>query len=281
MSLVLSPVQLVGDLQDDASAVLAVRKLSFAYGERPILREVSFAAHPGDLIALLGPNGVGKSTLFRCVLGFLKGYEGSILVGGHDANSLSAREMARLVAYIPQSSAQIFDYTVMELVLMGVASQLKLFATPSKAQEEEALTVLRSLNIDHLAYRGCGQISGGEYQLALLARALMQKAKILIMDEPTANLDYGNQYRVMERIAGLAHRDFIVLLSAHDPNQVLQHANRVLIIKEGRLCADGSPQAVMTEQMLSSIYNIQVHRHNLQDNGHEYHICLPVGSKVE
>lgn len=258
---------------------LAVNDLSFSYGRHRILHDISFTAHPGDLIAVVGPNGVGKSTMFRCILGFLRHYEGSVLIDGRDAHTLTRKQLARRVAYIPQASDQVFDYTVLELVLMGMATQMHAFATPGAEEEERALGVLRELGIEHLAYRGCGQISGGEYQLVLLARTLVQQARILIMDEPTANLDYGNQYRVMERIAGLSRRDFIVLTSTHDPNQVLQHATRALVLDEGTVLADGRPQDVMTEQTLSRIYGIEVHRRTVRDDGRDVCVCIPAGLK--
>lgn len=256
---------------------LELRHLSFSYGEAPVLRDVSFSAGPGELIAVVGPNGVGKSTMFRCILGFLRDYEGEVLIDGRDARGMSRKELARRVAYIPQASDQVFDYTVMELVLMGMASQLPAFATPGAAEEERAMEVLRELGIEHLAWRGCEQISGGEYQLVLLARTLVQEAKILIMDEPTANLDYGNQYRVMERIAGLSRRDFIVLVSTHDPNQVLLHATRAIALEDGVVSADGAPEEVMSEELLSRLYGIEVHRRTVQDEGREVCVCIPAG----
>lgn len=257
---------------------LELEHVSFAYGEHPVLRDVSFSAHPGELIAVLGPNGVGKSTMFRCILRFVHGYGGSVRLDGVDTRTLSRKALARAVAYIPQSSDQVFDYTVMELVLMGMATQLSAFATPGKAEERRALAVLDELGIAHLAYRGCGQISGGEYQLVLLARTLVQQARILIMDEPTANLDYGNQYRVMERIAGLSRRDFIVLTSTHDPNQVLLHATRAIALEDGSVSADGVPAEVMTEQLLSRLYGIDVHRRTVCDGGRDVSVCIPAGA---
>jgi iron complex transport system ATP-binding protein len=257
---------------------LEVSGLGFAYGRQQVLDGVTFCARAGDLIALLGPNGVGKSTLMRCILGFEHGYTGNIAICGMDAGALSARQMAQRIAYIPQSSSQVFDFTVLELVLMGAAPRLGLLSVPGVSEQTEALEVLDSLGIAHLAHRGCGRISGGEYQLALLARALLQKAHILMMDEPTASLDYGNQYRVMERIAALAHRDFIVLFSAHDPNQVLRHANRALILEGGTLVADGSPVDVMGEQALSALYGINVRRHVVGgSDGEDFMVCVPEG----
>lgn len=258
-------------------AALEVRDLRFSYGDREVLRGVGFAAEPGDFIAVLGPNGVGKSTMFKCMLGFLTRYEGQVLVGGDDARTLSRKELARRIAYIPQSSDQVFDYTVLELVLMGTATELPMLRTPGKEEEERAMQVLSELGISHLAHKGCGQVSGGEYQLVLLARTLVQNAKVLVMDEPTANLDYGNQYRVMERITRLSKRDFVVMMAAHDPNQVLLHANRALVIDKGVVRADGRPAEVMDDELLSSLYGIDVRRLTAQAGGATYPVCVPVG----
>jgi iron complex transport system ATP-binding protein len=257
--------------------MLEVRGLSFAYGAQPVLISVDFVAHPGDLIALLGPNGAGKSTLMHCILKLEKTYGGTIFVEGRDIKIIKPKDMAQMVAYIPQSSSQVFDYSVLELVLMGGASRLGLFATPGKKENTEAQDVLDSLSIGHLAHRGCGEISGGEYQLALLARALFQKARILLMDEPTSSLDYGNQYYVMERISNLAQRDFIVLFSEHNPNQALRFANRTLILEDGILRYDGKPQEVMTAATLSALYGIRVGRYTVGEDGDPIPVCVPLG----
>jgi iron complex transport system ATP-binding protein len=257
---------------------LEVEGLGFAYDKRPILDGLEFSAHSGDLIALLGPNGAGKSTLIHCILGLERTYTGTIRIENRDIRTVKAKQLAQMVAYIPQSSSQVFDFTVLELVLMGGASRLGLFASPGKAESIEALEVLESLGIDHLAHRGCWEISGGEYQLALLARALFQKTRILLMDEPTASLDYGNQYHVMERIAGLARRDFIVLFSAHDPNQVLRFANRILILENGSLSHDGTPTDVMSAEILSALYGIRVGRYTVgEKDGLSLPVCVPLG----
>lgn len=257
---------------------LVVESLSFSYGARTVLRDISFTVRPGDFVALLGPNGAGKSTLFRSILRFSGHYGGVVRVDGVDTRSMARRALAQKVAYIPQSSQQAFDYTIMELVLMGAAMRLPLFKTPDAKEEARALGILGELGIAHLAERSCDEVSGGEYQLALLARTLMQEASILIMDEPTANLDYGNQFRVMERVSKLVSSGFAVIMSAHDPNQVLQHASRVLVIDEGTLCADGAPAEVMTEGLLSKIYGVGVQRLSVSDRGRTFELCSPVSS---
>ena len=158
-----------------------VKDLSFAYGKQQVLRQVSFRTRPGQLVAVLGPNGAGKSTLFRCILGFLPRYRGEIALCGHDLRSLDRRSLARLAAYIPQSSAPVYNYTVRDTVLMGADP----FHAPGPSQQETADRALETLGIRDLADRGINEISGGERQLALIARAMAQQAKILLMDEPT------------------------------------------------------------------------------------------------
>ena len=235
-----------------------VRALSFSYGSVPVLQNVTFRAEPGEVIAVLGPNGVGKSTLFRCLLGFLRPTSGEVRVDDRPLREFSRRELAREVAYIPQSYTPTYDYTVRQCVLMGATAQLGALQSPTDAQQELTERTLESLGIAHLAERGSQRISGGERQLMLIARALVQDAQVLIMDEPTANLDYGNSFRVMQRVAQLGASGYTVIFSSHDPNQAFRYATRVLALKNGALLADGAPEQVLTEQTLSELYGIEV-----------------------
>lgn len=249
--------------------------MNFSYENHEVLRNIDFLAGSGELIAVLGPNGVGKSTLFKCILGLLKPSSGSILLGDSDIKAMSRSELAKRIAYIPQSSVPSYNYTVLDTVLMGITNKLSAFETPSAEHVEEAVSILESLGIADLRHRGCGRLSGGELQLVLLARALLQSTNIIIMDEPTANLDYGNQFKAMEHIKDLVKQGYTVIFSTHDPNLALLHASRVLSLKDGTLAADGSPQKVLTEKSLSLLYNIGVVIREVEYNGANVNISLP------
>ena len=178
---------------------LEVRNLSFSYGSHRVLQNVSFRAREGELLAVLGPNGVGKSTMFHLLLGLEKSRFGTLWIDGEPVDSASAL-LARQIAYVPQSHYPSFNYSVTDMVLMGTTVQVHGFASPGLKQMAQAEDAMEQMGITHLRDRGYLQISGGERQLVLVARALAQQAKILILDEPTANLDYGNQLRVLSRI---------------------------------------------------------------------------------
>ena len=237
---------------------IETKNLSFSYGAPPVLSDICFSADAGETIALLGANGAGKSTFFRCLLGFLHPQSGEVLLDGRSVASYGQKALARKIAYIPQSYSPTFDYTVRESVLMGMTAQLGVFDTPGREEEYKVLHALESLGIAHLAARSCRKISGGERQLMLLARALVQDAQVLLMDEPTASLDYGNSCRVMQRVQALGKAGYTVIFSTHDPNQALRYAGRVLAIRDGTLVCDGAPRDVVTAELLRQLYGIRV-----------------------
>jgi iron complex transport system ATP-binding protein len=255
--------------------VLEVENLSVSYGAGDVLRDVSFSAAAGERLSVLGPNGVGKSTLFKCMLGLLKARAGHVRIDGKDIRDMKRPDAAKLIAYIPQSTSPAFNYTVLDTVLMGVASQLPAFRGPCGAHYDKAMDILKSLGIAHLSDRGCGKISGGERQLTLLARTLIQDAHILVMDEPTANLDYGNRFRVMERVEALGSKGYTVVFSTHEPNHALSYSTAVLALKDGAVLAWGDPAAVLTEDTLSSLYGIGVSVGRLEAAGKEHLVSIP------
>jgi len=257
---------------------IEVRNLSFAYDGPCVLREVSFRADGGELVAVLGPNGVGKSTLFRCMLGFLKPRSGEVVVDGRRLADIPRREVAQRIAYIPQSAPPAFNYTVTDVVLMGFTNRIGVIEMPGPEHTERAVAVLEELGIAHLRHRGFNRISGGERQLALLGRALAQDTAILLMDEPVANLDYSNQHRLMELLNGLAGRGYTVVFSTHDPNLALHHAGRVLALKGGRLILDGKPEAVLTESSMEALYGIGVSLCTVEAGGRTVTVSVPRGA---
>jgi len=237
---------------------LNVRNLSFAYGEHEVLRDISFDLHKGEFLSVLGPNGVGKSTLFRCVLNLLTDYTGSIASGGVELKTMSRREMSRRIAYIPQINRPAFGYTVLDTVLMGTTRQLSMFAQPGKKQVEQAMAALEKVGAAALAQRDFTHLSGGEQQLVLVARAIAQQADILVMDEPTSALDYGNQLRVLQLVKALAGEGYSVLLSTHNPQHALTFADRILALSEGRVAALGKPEEVLTPELVHRLYGVNV-----------------------
>ena len=256
---------------------LEARHVSFSYdGKRSVLDDISFRIGDGQMVCLLGPNGVGKTTLFKIILRLLKGYTGSILIGGEDTAGLNTRQMARRIAYIPQSHAPTFNYTVREMVLMGTTSALGAYASPGEEQAELSEKVMRQLGIDHLKDRGFSRISGGERQLALIARALVQQTGVLIMDEPTANLDYGNATIVLEQIRKLAGEGYTILQATHQPDQAFLFADQVLAIYDGRVLAQGKPKDVITEEFIRKLYGVQVDVQSLY--GDQVRVCVPVSA---
>lgn len=236
---------------------LSVRHLSFSYGEQEILRDVNFAARQGELVAVLGANGAGKSTLFRCILGSLPNYSGVISVNDTDLRRLTARELAKHIAYIPQSHHPTSGYTVLDTALMGLSRQIGTFSQPKGEHTALALSALSRLGIADLADRDFSHLSGGEQQLVLIARAMTQQAEILVMDEPTASLDYGNQLRVLRQIKELTKQGYTVLFSTHNPQHALYFADRVLALNGGTVAAFGPTREVLTPDLLRNLYHVE------------------------
>ena len=224
---------------------LSVENLSFSYGQRAVLRDVTFSAEKGELLSVLGPNGVGKTTLFRCILGTLTPRSGQITIDGLDLTAMPPRERARRIAYIPQIHPPTFGYTVLDTVLMGTSRQMNAFRQPKAAQVRQA-----EGDFTHL--------SGGEQQLVLIARALAQQAQVLMMDEPTSALDYGNQLRILQMVKRLAAQGYTVILSTHNPQHALTFADRLLVLHDGTAAALGRPAQVLTPALMETLYGVTV-----------------------
>ena len=254
---------------------LEVKKLEFAYKKSAVLKGVDFSAEAGQCICVLGENGAGKTTLFRCLLGFLNTYQGEITVDGDNGKTLSARETARRIAYIPQSYAPTFNYTVFEMVLMGTNILTGKFRTPGIEERKSVGIMLEMMNISRLAERGFGELSGGERQLTLIARALAQKSRILIMDEPTANLDYGNQFRVMQQVRKLTESGYLIIMSTHNPEHALLYSDKVLVLKKGRAVMYGEPESVLSPAAIKEIYGVTVELQKIHTQWGDVPVFVP------
>ncbi|MFD2237592.1 ABC transporter ATP-binding protein [Aureimonas populi] len=258
---------------------LTAADLAFGYRGAPVGRDVTLSVARGEVLALLGPNGCGKTTLFKTLLGLLPPRGGRLLLEGREVAAFTRAEFARRVAYVPQAHGATFPFRVREMVLMGRASRIDTFATPSAIDRQAADAAMETLGIAHLADRLFPEVSGGERQMALIARALAQEPAMLVMDEPTASLDFGNQARVLERIADLSRSGLAIVLSTHDPGHAFACAHRVALMKGGRVLATGSPQEVVTAEALRGLYGVEVAIAYMQGAGR--HVCVPTLTRNE
>lgn len=254
---------------------LDVKNLCFSFKSHSVLNNVSFSSNSGECIFLLGENGAGKTTLFRCILGLLRRYTGDILVDGISCKQMSVKEMARKISYIPQAHSPTFNYSVFQTALMGTNALMNMFSTPGEKERKLVYEKLEVLGISHLADRGYAELSGGERQLVLIARALVQNSRILVMDEPTANLDYGNQFRIMEQVKRLTREGYLVLLSTHNPEHALLFADKVLILKDSSIMMYGTPEETLNPKVIESIYGINVEIQTIRTNKGNVPVFVP------
>lgn len=233
--------------------------LHFSYPNgKDVIKGVSFKVMEGDVFSILGPNGCGKTTLLKCLCGILKPTRGSILLDDVNVNSISRSEYAKMVAYLPQEHRSFLPYRVLDFVVMGRAPHLGIFSTPSDRDYSIAEEALKEVGAYHLKDRPYVELSGGEKQLVLIARALAQQPKILLLDEPTSQLDLKNQAIVLKVLSRLAQRGLIIIMTTHFPTHAFLHSNRVGLMMAGRFLAIGEPEQVITEENLRKAYDVDV-----------------------
>jgi iron complex transport system ATP-binding protein len=239
--------------------MLQVRDLCFSYGSgAPGLDRISLAAGPGEVLCILGPNGSGKTTLLRCLIGSLPIAAGKVALAGTDARALTPRQLARLMAYVPQNTQSVFGHQVLDIVLMGRSAHLPRFQTPGSHDVEIARGALARVGIGHLAARPFATVSGGERQLCLLARALAQDPAVLILDEPAASLDFANQARILGILSGLASAGLAIVMTTHHPDHARQIGSAVLALRAGRAVADGPAALMLDEDFLTGLYGTPI-----------------------
>ena len=253
--------------------LLRVERAGFSYQGRKVLDEINLSFAKGGVVSLLGPNGSGKTTLLKVMLGLLQPKTGLVLFEGRSLKTMPRRDFARRVAYVPQVHRESFAYTVEDVVLMGRMPYLSFFSAYSSADREIAAAAMQRLDILHLKDRPYTEISGGERQLALIGRALTQGADVFIMDEPVNGLDYGNQMRLLNGIKGLAREGLTFVMTTHFPVHALMTADRVILMKDGAIVADGLPDETITRQAIFELYRIDVDVVPMNGSGR---VCVPV-----
>ncbi len=239
--------------------MLKIEGLSVAYGSRRVLHNISLQVQSGEVLALIGPNGAGKSSLVRAVSGVIPVEGGTVRTNGHDLLALSPMQRARSLAVVPQAASLPPAFTVWETVLLGRTPYLNFLGQVSARDEEIVRQALAKVDALDLAGRRVGELSGGEQQRTLLARALAQSTPILLLDEPTAHLDLQHQISLMELVQSLAHTEQLaVLIALHDLNLAARYADRVALLVEQAIEAVGTPAEVMTAKVISAAYGLPV-----------------------
>ncbi len=237
--------------------MLQLKNVCNGYKNEKVVKNINLTVKQGEAVCILGPNGVGKTTLFKTILGFIKPKSGEILLEGKNIFSMDRREIAKIIGYVPQGHIPPFPYRVKEVVIMGRCPYIGSFGSPSLEDENFVDNLLNKLKIYDLRDKYYTEISGGERQLVLIARALAQEPKLLIMDEPTSNLDFGNQIRVLEHIRNLVtYSNIGLVMTTHHPNHVFLCGTEVVLMKNGEVFKSGDPLKIMTKENLKEIYGV-------------------------
>lgn len=236
--------------------MITLNNICCGYGHKEVLRNVSFTLKEAKFTCLLGKNGVGKTTLFKTILGLLPIKGGEILYNGLPSSNFTAKEFAQFISYVPQAHGTPFPFSVLDVVLMGQYAHSKsMFEKPKTKHVEIAKECIQTLGIEKLTQKNFSKISGGEKQMVLIARAMAQQPKFIAMDEPTSNLDMGNQVRVMQLTQLLTENGYGVIMNTHSPQQVMEYADEVVLLNEGTVSHKGKPEEVLNAHTVSDLYN--------------------------
>ncbi len=255
---------------------LSVSGGCFAYGGQTVLKNIDFSAGEGDVLAILGPNGAGKTTLLRCIMGFLKWQSGESYIDGMSIRSVPQRKLWQQMAYVPQAKEFTSSATVREAVMLGRMGRTGLFSQPTREDQTAAEEALDSFGILSLADKSCRQISGGELQMVLIARAIASGPKLLILDEPESNLDFRNQLIVLNAVSGLAKKGMTCVFNTHYPAHALQRANKALLLKKGGGCIFGDAARVVTEENIERCFGVRAVIGEVETEENTFRSVLPL-----
>jgi iron complex transport system ATP-binding protein len=261
--------------------MLRVEKAEYYYDSEKIggFKEVSFSLKPGQVLCILGPNGCGKTTLLKCLTGIFKLNKGSVWLEGTDIVQLDRSAIARKTGYVPQVHQPAFPFSVLDAVLVGRAPHLGFLESPGKKDIQIAETAIEALGISHLKNRSYTELSGGERQLVVFARVMAQQPSLILLDEPTSHLDFGNQIRVLRLVEELASTGLPIIMTSHFPDHAFLISSKVAIMKKGEFLAFGPPDEVITEENLESIYGVKIKVVDVDNGGSSCRVCVPVKSE--
>ena len=243
---------------------LQAKDMDFGYNSSKILQNVNFEIAPSKLVTIVGPNGSGKSTLIKCIDRILAPQGGSILIDRKDVTKMTRMDMAKYLSYVPQSSVRIFPTNVFDTILMGRRPHIGWLG--SERDEDKVWEVLRLLDIERLAMSNFSELSGGQQQKVLIARALVQEAEVMLLDEPTSNLDIWHQLDVMNIIRDVVKKkEITAIMALHDLNLASYYSDRVIMMNRGKIIAAGDPQSVITEENIAKVYRVEAAVRSLSD----------------
>lgn len=255
---------------------LQVKNGSFSYEDTVVLKDVSFGIKEGEIMTVLGPNGAGKTTLLKCVMDFLHWDSGETLIENRSLRSYTERELWRIVSYVPQARQSIFSYRVLDMVVMGLDAEVDFFHIPGKRQFERARETLKRLGVEYLEERYCRELSGGELQMVMLARALVSKPRLLILDEPESNLDMRNQLHILNTIERAAKEMKVAcLINTHFPNHALNISDYTLLLGHGQKQRFGPAKEVITENRIEEFFHVHSKLVSFEADGENRHAILP------
>lgn len=254
--------------------IYEIKDLRFAYdaGGRNVLDDISLDIEKGDVLSILGPNGAGKSTLLTCMMNLNKPQAGSILVEGKSISEMKPQELAKKVSFVPQNLKPAFGYSVLEFVLMGRAPLVSALGRPGKGDKAAAYEAIEKMGLSELADRPCTEISGGEMQQAAIARAIVRKPRVILFDEPTAHLDFGNQLRTLKIIKELSREGYTTVITTHNPDHAIMLGGRAAILDRQGKIALGSTEELITEETLGKVYNAELKIRYLEELDRK--VCL-------
>ncbi len=254
-----------------------VKNGSFSYESRPVLRNINFELSDGEILCVLGSNGVGKTTLLKCMMGLQKWKSGETLIDGKDISQLPIKELWKKIAYVPQAKNSAFSFSALDMVTMGRSAHLGTFSQPTKEDEKIALEAMESCGITWLKDKLCTQMSGGELQMVLIARALTANPQMLVLDEPESNLDFKNQLIILNVIEKLAReKNICAIVNTHFPAHAMKIGTKALILNKNSAPIFGKSSEIINEDNMRRTFNVQVHINEFDYENRHYRSVEPL-----